>query len=360
MAYGLCLYTNRNLQRMINMKIYSLLTIWFVLLAFHGQAQKSRINFKDEAGKFKISFPIEPRTTQQTGDTQFGTITTYSFRVEPPNDDNLSYDVHYLDYPEAFVDTLSKEEIFALFNGSQTSNFNSEDMELLGTFNHQVLGYPGREFRWHDMASNKFSRVRFFMVKNRMYLLAVNTEGGNNFNVSINQFFDSFELIDTEPNPDQQSKPESVAKVFEIKFPQATEIREVQTPSEYGETKVVAELYQPKLNNDDNLIYMVTTLEYPKDITQEENFDLEAYYTTVVDNALAGRQSSLISKTSISQNGISGIEVKESFRGGQVVIKYRTFLKGNLQIGIQVMTIPSNDENASMKAFFDSFKFIEN
>ena len=345
-------------MRMI-IKTYSLFVVWLVLLTSCSQAPKGKIDFKDEKGKFKISFPIEPEITEQSGVTEYGEITTYSFKAEPKDDDNLSYEVHYLDYPKEFTDTLSTESIYALFNGSQTSNINSDNVQLIGTFNHNILGYTGREFRWQDFKTNKFSRVRFYMVNSRMYLLAVNTKEENNFNVSINQFFESFELIDTKPNPNEQTVSETVDKIFRIKFPKETEIREMETPTEYGNAKIVAEGYQPKLINDDNLIYMVTILEYPEDITLRDNFDLDDYYSNAVQTALNGRQSTLISQKRISQNGISGIEVKENFKGGQIVIKQRTFLKGNLQIGIQVMTIPKNDDNESMNSFFDSFEFIE-
>ncbi|WP_428741128.1 hypothetical protein [Tenacibaculum sp.] len=343
----------------MKIKTYSLFVVWLVLFTSCGQAQKSKIDFKDEKGKFKISFPIEPEITQQFGVTKYGEITTYSFKAKPEDDDNLSYEVHYLNYPKEFTDTLSTENIYALFNGSQTSNIKSDNVQLIGTFNHNILGYIGREFRWQDIKTNKFSRVRFYMVNNRMYILAVNTEEENNFNVSINQFFESFELIDTKPNPNDQIASENVDKVFKIKFPKETEIREMETPTEYGNAKIVAELYQPKLVNDDNLIYMVTTLKYPEDITLTDNFDLDDYYSNIIQTALNARQSTLISQKKISENGISGIEVKESFKGRQIVIKQRTFLKGNLQIGIQVMTIPNNDDNESMNSFFDSFEFIE-
>jgi len=343
----------------MKIKTYSLFVVWLVILTSCSQAQNKKIAFKDEKGKFKISFPIEPEITEQSGVTEYGEITTYSFKAEPKGDDNLSYEVHYLDYPTEFTDTLSTESVYALFNGSQTSNMNSDNIQLIGTFNHNILGYIGREFRWQDIKTNKFSRVRFYMVNNRMYILAVNTKEENNFNVSINQFFESFELIDTKPNPNEQIASEKVDKAFKIKFPKETEIREMETPTEYGNAKIVAELYQPKLVNDDNLIYMVTTLKYPEDITLTDNFDLDDYYSNVIQTALNGRQSTLISQKEVSENGISGIEVKESFKGGQIVIKQRTFLKGDLQIGIQVMTIPNNDDNESMNSFFDSFEFIK-
>ncbi|NLR91679.1 hypothetical protein [Flammeovirga agarivorans] len=338
---------------------YLLFTAWLVFFTSLSQAQNSKVDFKDEKGKFKISFPIEPEVSEQSGVTEYGEITTYSFKAESEDDDNLSYDVYYLDYPQAFTDTLSTESVYALFYGSQMTNVNSDNIQLIGTFNHNILGYIGREYRWQDIKTNKFSRVRFFMVNNRMYILIVNTEGEKNFNLSINKFFDSFKLIDTTPNPNTQTSSEGVDKIYKIKFPKETEIREMETPTEYGNAKVVVECYQPKLVNDDNLIYMVMIIKYPEDITLTDNFDLDDYYSNVIQRALNGRQTTLISKNKVSENGISGIEMKESFRDGQIVIKQKVFLKGNSQIALQVMTIPNNDDNKSMNSFFDSFEFIE-
>ncbi len=321
--------------------------------------QNNTNKFQDKKGKFKIFFPAKPKITKQSGETEYGKITIYSFKSEPENDDNLSYEVSYLDYPESFADTLSIKSVYALFNGSQTTNITSDNIQLIGTFNHDILGYIGREFRWQDIETNEFFRVRFYMIKNRMYILAVNTKEENNFNVSINQFFESFELINTKPNPKEELLSKINEKIYSVKFPKAPEVREMEMPTEYGNAKIIAEAYQPKLNNDDNLIYMVTTLEYPEDITKTDNFNLDNYYSNVIQTALTGRQSSLISQKKILKNGIAGIEVKESFKGGQIVIKQRTFLKGNLQIGIQVMTVSKNDKNESMNNFFDSFEFID-
>ena len=341
------------------MKAYSIIVIYLFVLFSCVQAQNNTTKFQDKKGKFKISFPSKPKITTQSGETQYGDIITYSFKAEPKNDDNLSYEVHYLDYPKGFVDTLSTEGIYALFNGSQTTNIISDDIQSIGVFNKNLLGYVGREFRWQDVTTNKLSRVRFYLVNNRMYILAVNTKKEKNFNVSINQFFESFELVDTKPNSKKQAVSRKKEKVYKIKFPKATEIREMETPTEYGNAKLIGELYQPKLKDDDNLMYMVLVLEYPEDITKTSNFDLDNYYSNAIKTALANRQTTLISKKKVSKNGVLGIEVKESFRGGQIMIKYVTFLKGNLQIGIQVMTTSENYGNKSMNDFFDSFEFID-
>lgn len=341
------------------MKAYSIIVIYLFILSSYGQAQNNTTKFQDKKGKFKISFPAKPKITTQTSETEYGNTTIYSFKAEPKNDNNLSYEVYYLDYPQSFVDTLSTEGTYALFNGSQKTNINDDNIRSVGVFNRNVLGYVGREYRWQDVKTNKLSRILFYMVNNRMYILTVNTEKENNFNVSINQFFESFELIDTKPNPKKQVASGKKEKIYKIKFPKAPETQAMQTPTEYGNAKIIAELYKSQFQNDDNLIYMVTALEYPKDITKMSGFNLDNYYSNVIKGASANRQSTVISKKKISKNGVTGIEVQESFQGGRLIIKYRTFLKGNIQIGIQVMTIPRNNGNKSMNDFFDSFEFID-
>ena len=88
-------------------------------------------------------------------------------------------------------------------------------------------------------------------------------------------------------------------------------------------------------------------------------FDLNKYYEQVVSFALNGRQSTLLSKKTIQIGNDEAIEFRESFKGGQIIIKQRTILKGDTQYSIQVMTIPANDENADMNNFFKSFSIKE-
>lgn len=342
------------------MKNFSMITICFFLLISCEQPQKDVVKFQDKNGRFKISFSVKPTITEQSGETVYGKTTTYSFKAEPKNDDNISYEIHYVDYPESFADTLSIESIYAVFNGSQTTNMNSDDIELIGNFNHNILGYIGREFRWKYVNLQKLSRVRFYMVNNRMYILSVNTKEENNFNLGINQFFESFELINTAPNAKEQVLSKKSEKIYKIKFPQSTEVREVETQTEYGNAKVIAELYQPNTEDDDNVIYMSSSLEYPKDITQMDNFNLKEYYTNFIAAAMNARQSTLISQKEISKDDIVGVEVKESFQEGQIFVKQQMFLKGNTLISIQVMTAPYRYGNKSMNTFFDSFEFINN
>ncbi|MEQ6124506.1 hypothetical protein AAON49_09915 [Pseudotenacibaculum sp. MALMAid0570] len=341
------------------MKKHPLIIVFISVLFSCTPVQKENGKFKNKEGRFKISFPSQPILSEKSGETEYGKLTNFSFKSVSKNDDNLSYQLSYLDYPLSFTDTLTVDHIYALFNGAQNTNINSKTAELIGVFNHKILGYTGREFRWKDTETKNLIRIRFYLVKNRMYILTVRTEEKNNFNVGINQFFDSFELINTESIANADASDVLSDEIFTISFPKEPENRELETPTDYGTAKTKAKSYQPKLKNDDNLIYVSAIQNYSKDITKTEGFNLEKYYSNKIQGTIIARQSALISKKKIIKNGIEGVEMKESFRNGQIVIKTWMFLKGNLHISIQVMTIPKNDGNKAMNDFFNSFFFIK-
>ena len=331
------------------------------LVSISACTQKSSAPFSDEAGKFQVDFPVKPEKEAQTVTTEFGLVSTVLYKAEPGrSDNNTAYEAGYVDYPEGYADTLSIENTPGFFASAQTTNLTTPEIELISTYNLQLLGYPGMEFRWKDTRTKKMFRIRFYLVNNRMYTLSVYTKEKDDFNLDINKFFESFKLLDTEPNPDMVAAPSTeVDKVYTVNFPKATEVRKTQVPTTYGNANVAMEMFQPKMKGDDNFAYAILQLSYSKDITQEADFDLEAHFDEVIATALNGRQSTLISRKSISQNGVKGVEFLESFRGGQIWIKNRIFLLKDQQISAQVMTIPENKDNKAINTFLNSLKFIK-
>ncbi|WP_338815777.1 hypothetical protein V9L05_22515 (plasmid) [Bernardetia sp. Wsw4-3y2] len=341
------------------MKVYLNLLVCIFVLFSCNQVKKGVNKFEDKKGRFKISFPTKPTLKEEPFTTLEGETTQYVFISEPKLDDNISYSVSYIDYPKEFTDIISTENTYNFFATFNSMALNSKKVELIGLLNQKVLGYTGREFRFKDIQTGMFSRTRMYLVDNRVYILTINTKEEKNFNLGINAFFDSFELINTQPNPKAEVQTENAEKIYTIKFNNPTEIKETEAVTEYGDVRIVLEGYQPKLENDENIAYMVSTLTYSQDITQNVGFDLDEYYLSIIRAGLNGRQSTLISKKEISVSGISGIETKESLKEGKMMIKQRILLKGKSQIAIQVVTIPLKDENESMNEFLNSFKFIE-
>ncbi|MEQ9426883.1 MAG: hypothetical protein RJQ09_20840 [Cyclobacteriaceae bacterium] len=339
-------------------KVQLIISCCLLFISIQSQGQSSK--FESTEGKFKISFPTDPERNIQIGETEYGEITIISFICKPSNDDNLQYSVNYLDYPESVIDTLADSNIYSLFDGSQITNFNTSSTELLGVFNEDVLGYKGREYRWQDYNSKTFSRNRFFLVGYRMYIISVTTDIDNNFNTGISNFLNSFELIQTDSNlkkGNAKKNSSSDLNSYKISFPKQTKTRDMETPTDYGTANMKMIGCQPKLQNDDNYGYILKIIEYSKDITKTKKFSLNSYYDNVINFELKSRQSTIISREIITKNGVIGIEVIESFKNGEILIKYQNFLKENKEYSIMVMTIPSNDNNKAMNDFFDSFEF---
>ena len=48
--------------------------------------------------------------------------------------------------------------------------------------------------------------MKMFLIKSRLYILKVECEPGNDTNLSIDKFFDSFELIENDGKQDKQPK----------------------------------------------------------------------------------------------------------------------------------------------------------
>jgi len=107
-------------------------------------------------------------------------------------------------------------------------------------------------------------------------------------------------------------------------------------------------------------MYALGSINYAKDITQMEDFDLDEYYETTIQATLKSRQTTLISKKEITQNGLKGVETKENFRGGMAIITQRTFLDKDVMTSVQVISNPNNHNNESLRNFFNSLRLEEN
>jgi hypothetical protein len=344
-----------------NMKKYSALLLCLLLFISCGKEQQKEAKFQDEKGRFKVDFPTKPEIMQGTNHSFTNKIVIHSFKSTPKNDVNKSYELYYIDFPKSFTDTLSIERTYDFFNDFQMENIISKATESMGVLNIKILGYTGREFSWHNTETKMISKVHSYLVKNRVYVLTVTANEENRFNKAAQEFLESFELVNTEPFNASTAVVEKKAKTFTVTFPGPTEKRETEAPTNYGNGKIIAEAYQAKVKNAENVVLSVITLEYPDDITKTDDFNLENFYDELVETSLNNKQSKLISREEISKNGIKGIKTKEQLNvgGGTIILTQWAFLKRNILYSIQVGTTPENDKNAAMLAFYDSFEFVE-
>lgn len=335
------------------MKFYILILV-FIFTTSCRQAQEV-VKYVNKEGRFEINFPTIPTIIKEDTTECGKEIPKTSFISKPSNNGNLEYRAHYFDLIESYTDTLMKKDIYTFLDRLQELNI--EKANLLTMINLKLLGYVGKEYKWQDKTTQMFFRTRLYLVRNRVYIIYVSTAKDNNFNSGINNYFDSFKLLDTKINPKAEAEnTEMQTKNFIADFPQTPEIKELEVESKYGIVKgTMYSCYDTKLLNDKNLFYVVSMMKYPIDITKIKDFNLENYYNETLDGSMKAVQSILISKNFIEIEGKKARQSKQSLKNGQIITKERTVLQGNTAYTIQVMTTPENDENIEMNKFIESF-----
>lgn len=132
-----------------------------------------KTKYRDEQGRFLIMFPNSPKVSEKQVYSELGHFVIHSFVYEPNNsdDDNLSYELFYFDYPKDYVDTLTIDEIYSLFNGGQVSNLHDSTLTLSNSTNLDLYGHVGREYRWIDnkMASYLEYVFTLLIIENIFY-----------------------------------------------------------------------------------------------------------------------------------------------------------------------------------------------
>ena len=113
-----------------------------------------------------------------------------------PKEDNLIYGCIETEYPDSLIQASKDESyISGLFRGGIDGAVNNVQGKLLSESIISIQGYPGREIKVDFKDGLAIIRMRFYMVKNKMYILQTITLTGKDPNPSINQFFNSFRLL---------------------------------------------------------------------------------------------------------------------------------------------------------------------
>ena len=151
-----------------------------------------------EGGNCSILMPASPKEIDKIiNNPLYGELTAkiWTFQPEKGPDPNIAYMVGYIDYPERTIHSDSIRLLKNFFNSSRDGAINNVQGKLLSETIINLSGYPGREVRVDFKNGLALIRYRYFLVRNRLYMLQVITLTENNFNASINKFLDSFNLL---------------------------------------------------------------------------------------------------------------------------------------------------------------------
>lgn len=150
-----------------------------------------------ETKSCQIYFPKKPTDHPKILNTAFGELkfNVYMYEVaDNENDDNFVYALSEVEYPDSVINSDKKDLIDKFFRGSIDGVVNNVHGKLLSEFIIQFDGYPGREIDIDCKNGLAIIKMRFYLVKNKMYMMQTLTDTKKDFNKSIMKFMDSFRL----------------------------------------------------------------------------------------------------------------------------------------------------------------------
>ncbi len=145
---------------------------------------------------------------------------------------------------------------------------------------------------------------------------------------------------------------------FKVLFPKTptNTIRKINT--EAGEIQMQVYMYNAsKDETDENLIYSVSSSEYPKEHIEShiKHDNLKTFFKNSIDGMVNNVKGKLISESIIKLDNFQGREIKIDFKDGLAIIKTRIYLVRNTVYFLQTITKTEKENNKLISKFMDSF-----
>lgn len=154
--------------------------------------------FKDRSNSYTISFPHAPLESSQQINSAVGLLDLNIAMHEVGNapDDNMVYMAIYSDYPDTLVNSdFSDEIINKFFDGAVNGAVTNVQGSLIKSDTASYRDYPGRSIQIDYGNGQAVIEMKFYLVKNRAYILQVISPFTNPENKSSQRFFNSFALL---------------------------------------------------------------------------------------------------------------------------------------------------------------------
>lgn len=347
-----------NLKKQHCMKRLSFLMFGLIIINISacGQGEWKQYNFDI----LKIDFPQNPEySTDNTLLDDSPLITHYwESNILDESHENLYYSVSYTLYPS---DYIYSDSLFSLvegfINSTQNDLLDDDTFTLLSSTLVERQGYPGKIFKWKNNSSNRFLEFQVFLVESTLFQLSVVSRAGENHNVFINKFFDSFEIINT-PHGNFSIPEITSERTFAIDFPGEPKNNSRTVDSEYGKLALDIRTYEPI--GQHNLLYIVMETKYPTQVANQNDLNaLNAFYKKSIDGSINSVNGVLISIEDIYIQDKLGKEFRVSFSEGKALMVYRVLYFDNSMYMIGVITSPNKDNNIEMNKYFESFRILK-
>lgn len=175
----------------MSMRSAGLLAVWLVLaVAPPGSAQEWK-PFTSKEGRFKALLPGQPEERNQQITSDVGTYTLYNFSVVR---NEQTFMVMYYDLTEYQRTKLKTNDVLKYARDEALKSYNGK---LIRERLLKLEGHTGVEFAFAGAngGDNLQGVWRMFVVKNRLYQVAVTRIGRATTPADLRRLFDGFGLL---------------------------------------------------------------------------------------------------------------------------------------------------------------------
>ncbi len=165
-------------------------------LASLATGQKNNYNLNFEEGKYSINFPSEPIETRQAIPVEgIGDIEMVAMMYEQSQ--QKVFMIAHADYPEAMVQAAKKADknaVSTIVDNAKQGAVSQMNLTIKKEKKITLQGHTGIFFVANN--SEVHTQYQIFLVGNRLYQIAILSQGKAVGKAEAKQFFKSFKIIE--------------------------------------------------------------------------------------------------------------------------------------------------------------------
>ena len=166
------------------------LVFTLLIITCVGCQKNSWETYTSNEGAFSVALPATPEETSEAVPSPAGDIIFHNTKLNQPM---VLYEVSFADYPDTLFSIQSAEDIMEGLLYTYTVNGQVKPLKYSAI---AMNGYSGREVEIFSPDGQLYIKARVYFVDERLYELTVITRKEHSRSVDIDQFLDSFQLIE--------------------------------------------------------------------------------------------------------------------------------------------------------------------
>ena len=245
---------------------------------------------------------------------------------------------------------------------TQRKFMENNQIRVIGAVPRIVQGYPGKEFRFEYLIEDKIAFRRVYIVKNTLYELFYEAPKYKSFHNEIDEFFNSFMVLNIEENEKPYFIMPSEEEINNLPYTanfHGKTIKKVEVVDSYhGKLAVIAEANEIRDKDKSGIIsLMILQTVLPNNVSEEDKKTIIKDQTELVFNMYADAQlleekyDDKGRKISIFSYKIGGVE--------KVIDERISFFQNDKMYLINALYRANKPKDKRVDEFFESFKIIE-